>query len=1048
MYSRYYILFLFILFSGLLQSQTPHFKTHTLFKGQKGYTVNDAFQDSKGLLWYATSEGLVLYDGVSYKKFTTEDSLASNYISTISEDLHNNLWVGHEKGKISVINDDYQIKKYRDLDTLLTDEVSAIKFLQNGHMLIATLGNGLVDVKDDLVKIYNSETGADDYVYDIELDKKGKIWLATDVGVLCFNVEKNKWSKISMDDGLPDNIVKDLEFDKKGNLWIGMEEVGLAFYDIKTKIINHVPEWNFGNLNHFLVREEGEIWISTKSNGVVKLNYSDYSKFSYKNYLKPDGIISNSTKNLFKDDESNIWIASKEGLSQFTGNLFEILNMNGGSPSNQVYSFIIDSENKYWLACVEGLYVMTTSMTGEFSYQKLLNNDKYKGHIYTSVYQSTNGDVWVGTYGYGIYRFNAQTLAFENYTEKDSLSNNNIISINGDGENIWFSTSGGGVSYLELNEKEIEFKSYLKEDGLGSNYAYSVFKDSKERVWFAKDGGGIALLENGNLESVDQFDTLSNVVYGIVEDRLNNIWFTTANNGLVKYDGKKYHHFTTKDGLITNSFNSIITDEYGNCVLSSNQGVTVINVETNQFVNYTEDDGVAYLSPNLNAIFKDKNGSIWISTANGIIKFNPAIKHKDKSEVKIYITKIQTLDFEITDSISVLNYNENHLVFNYIGLWYKAPENLSYRYKIKGHDVDWIYAQKSLTASYSGLPPGDYTFVVQASVKDGEWNEEQDAEFHFVIESPFWKKWWFIIGVILFIVTGIYLFIKIRVASLKKSEEKLKEEVRRRTAEISKQKDELENNKDIIEQKNKDIMDSIHYAKRIQSAILPSDKIVNEYLKDSFILYKPKDVVAGDFYWMEHKDGTVLFAAADCTGHGVPGAMVSVVCNNALNRSVREYGLTNPGEILDKTRDIIVQEFEKSDEDVKDGMDIALCSLKENILEYSGAHNPLWIIRKGEIIETKANKQPIGQFDNPQPYTTHKFELQKEDVIYIFSDGYVDQFGGAKGKKFKSRAFKELLLSIQDKSMLEQNKIIDDAFETWRGSLEQIDDVCIIGVRV
>ena len=258
----------------------------------------------------------------------------------------------------------------------------------------------------------------------------------------------------------------------------------------------------------------------------------------------------------------------------------------------------------------------------------------------------------------------------------------------------------------------------------------------------------------------------------------------------------------------------------------------------------------------------------------------------------------------------------------------------------------------------------------------------------------------------------------------------------------------------MVEQAHQEIKDSIVYAKRIQSAILPPAKLVKEYLKESFILYKPKDVVAGDFYWMEHREGKVLFAAADCTGHGVPGAMVSVVCNNALNRSVREHGLTNPGEILNKTREIVIQEFEKSDEEVKDGMDIALCALFPSregvggVLQYAGANNPLWMIRNGELIETKANKQPIGQFDNPEPYTTHTFELEQGDSIYIFSDGYVDQFGGEKGKKFKATAFRSLLLSIQDKSMEEQKTIINESFETWKGHLEQIDDVCVIGVKV
>ncbi len=256
-------------------------------------------------------------------------------------------------------------------------------------------------------------------------------------------------------------------------------------------------------------------------------------------------------------------------------------------------------------------------------------------------------------------------------------------------------------------------------------------------------------------------------------------------------------------------------------------------------------------------------------------------------------------------------------------------------------------------------------------------------------------------------------------------------------------------------EKNQEIMDSITYAKRIQNAILPTDKIVKEHLPSSFILYKPKDIVAGDFYWMEsvaptskNKSAKVLFAAADCTGHGVPGAMVSVVCNNALNRCVREHNLTDPAQILDKTREIVVEEFEKSDEEVKDGMDIALCSLEGTTLKYAGAHNPLWIIRNGEIIETKADKQPIGKFIQPLPYTTHTFELQEGDSIYIFSDGYVDQFGGEKGKKFKAKAFRELLLTVQANTMEEQKTTLNNTFESWKGDLEQIDDVCVIGLKI
>lgn len=266
--------------------------------------------------------------------------------------------------------------------------------------------------------------------------------------------------------------------------------------------------------------------------------------------------------------------------------------------------------------------------------------------------------------------------------------------------------------------------------------------------------------------------------------------------------------------------------------------------------------------------------------------------------------------------------------------------------------------------------------------------------------------------------------------------------------EIAGQKEEIERQHLSLEEQHKEITDSISYAERLQTAMLPPLKLFDELLPEHFLLYKPKDVVSGDFYWLEQKHGVILFAAADCTGHGVPGAMVSVICNNALNRCVREYNLNDPGKILDKTREIVIKEFEKSDEDVKDGMDISLCGLMNKTLYWSGANNPLWLVRKGEIIETKADKQPIGKHSNAQPFTSHKINLEKGDTIYVFSDGFADQFGGPKGKKFMASTFKKLLISIQDKSMKDQKTIINKTFEDWKSNQEQLDDVCVIGVRI
>lgn len=273
----------------------------------------------------------------------------------------------------------------------------------------------------------------------------------------------------------------------------------------------------------------------------------------------------------------------------------------------------------------------------------------------------------------------------------------------------------------------------------------------------------------------------------------------------------------------------------------------------------------------------------------------------------------------------------------------------------------------------------------------------------------------------------------------------------------------------ILEQKNREVRDSINYAKQIQEAILPPVKYFKALFPEIFVMYRPKDIVAGDFYWFDRRGDKVFFAAADCTGHGVPGAMVSVICHSALNRSVNEFGLTVPAEILEKTSELVMGTFAKSDRAVKDGMDIALCALdlKTLRLDFSGANNPVWIIKSKQdpagnhpsfkyrietdthaLIELRGDKQPIGHFENKQSFTNQNIQLETGDTVYLSTDGYIDQFGGEKGKKLKSRFFKEKILQIQNHDIAQQYLMITSVFDTWKGDLEQVDDVCVIGIRL
>jgi serine phosphatase RsbU (regulator of sigma subunit) len=263
---------------------------------------------------------------------------------------------------------------------------------------------------------------------------------------------------------------------------------------------------------------------------------------------------------------------------------------------------------------------------------------------------------------------------------------------------------------------------------------------------------------------------------------------------------------------------------------------------------------------------------------------------------------------------------------------------------------------------------------------------------------------------------------------------------------------ELQTQKEMVEHKNKEIVDSINYAKRLQTAILPPMDKVKQHLQKSFVLFKPKDIVSGDFYWMHYEGNELLVAAVDCTGHGVPGAMVSVVGSNALDRCVKEFKLKKPSEIMDKMSQLVQETFETSNNDVKDGMDMTLISLnlRTNKMQFAGANNPLWIVREGadKVEEIKADKQPIGQFEFRKPFTNHIFEMKEGDCVYLLSDGYADQFGGPDGKKFKYKTLRDHMLAIHAAPMEEQVKILEYEFEKWKGNHEQIDDVCIIGIKI
>lgn len=312
--------------------------------------------------------------------------------------------------------------------------------------------------------------------------------------------------------------------------------------------------------------------------------------------------------------------------------------------------------------------------------------------------------------------------------------------------------------------------------------------------------------------------------------------------------------------------------------------------------------------------------------------------------------------------------------------------------------------------------------------------------------------WDLLMVIFIFIVVGNLFFIKWRDKKTQYEIQVLEEKISIRTVEVLQQKFELEKKNELIAEKNKEMTDSLNYAKRIQAAILPKSELITKAFPQSFILYMPKDIVSGDFYSFARKDGKIIIAACDCTGHGVAGAIMSMIGSSLMNQIINEKGITNPGEILNQLNLGIIDALKQTENSSHDGMDVSLCTFDLQNLEltFAGANRPLWLVRNNNLESFKSDKFPIGglQIDHAGSFTNQQIKLEKGDAIYIFSDGYADQFGGMLCKKLMTKKFKEILLSIQDKPMNEQGDYLHQFIKDWMGDVEQVDDVMVIGIRI
>ncbi|MFT4600370.1 MAG: ligand-binding sensor domain-containing protein [Arenicella sp.] len=1037
-------------------------------QGLSSSYIMDMIEDKRGNLWFSTwTAGVTMYNGRTFIQFDESKGLRSNYIWTIHEDKQGRIWFGTDGSGISAYNG-HTFIEYDQEDGLASDLVLDIAEDEDGNIWFAT-GEGLSMFDGETFTSYGTDQGmSGDFITSVAIDKNGDVWCGiAEGGVNRFDGEG--FTHFTENEGLISNNVTKIYLDSEENLWVGTEASGICLYD-GYSFITYQEEMGLSNnyIRSIIEDNYGNMWFGTDEGGACMFN-----RFEFKNFTDIEGMSNNSIWSLLEDSDGNIWFGTfGSGANVYNERSFENYSEKQGLNDHIVRDIYQDQEGYLWFTTNNGVSKYDGKTFQHYTEEQGLGLNKVR-----AMHQDMEGNYWFATDGNGVSKFDGET--FTNYNTTNGMSGDNVLCIyENELGDLWFGTYLDGITRYD----GYTFSHFTEEQGLANNTVQSIIQDSIGRMYFGTKGAGLTIFDGQNITNYTTREGLSdNFVISLHEDSEGTIWVGTEGSGLNKFATDTIISYDTKDGLSNNIIWSIIEDNNGELWLGTEKGLNNFSIDDSLGVvitNFGKLDGIKGSDFYPNSVCLDDENRLWWGTGKALamldltkyeqIKKPPYLqitdirldqtfvdyrKLKDSTRHDHYLSetsskKLNPIKFTEVEAFTntpkelELPYYLNHVTFYFSGIDWSAPHKVRYQYKLQGHNDEWSPILSDNKAVYTNIPSGEYLFKVRAIGDSKIWSNE--IAYHLVIHPPWWETWW---AYTLYVILGaliIFLVIRFRTKQLLENQRHLESVVTQRTYEVVKQKE-------LVEYKNKEITDSITYAQRIQNAILPTKHLIGMHLNETFFYYRPKDIVAGDFYWLETSDkNEVLLAAADCTGHGVPGAMVSVVCNNALNRTVREFKLHSPADILNKVRDLVIETFQTSETEVKDGMDIALVSInkKTNVVTYAGANNDLYIVRNGELEIITADKQPIGRYVAEKDFTEHSIQLKKGDCIYVFTDGYMDQFGGPKGKKFKYSAFRNMIIEIHDKPMEEQEAHINKVFNQWMGRLEQLDDICVIGVRI
>jgi len=1077
------------------------FTNFTTAQGLSNNTVWSVTEDKTGNLWFGTDGGGVSrYDGSranhtcnkntckhdlripqdlkehnnelakSFTNYTTSQGLANNTVWNIVEDKRGNLWFGTDGGGVSRYNG----KSFTNFTTaqgLINNTVWNITEDKTGNLWFGTDGGGVCRYDGKSFTTFTTELGqANNTVWSIIEDKTGNLWFGTDGGGVS-RYDGKSFTNYTTAQGLASNTVWSIMEDKTENLWFGTQGSGISRYDGKS-FTNFTTAQGLVNNTVWSIMEDkrGNLWFGTDGGGVSRYDPSAKLRTgseSFTNFTTEQGLANNTVRSITEDKAGNLWFGtSGGGVSRYDGNRVEAIEaaLQRGEIIPQRIQQDLKRENGK----------LVKSFTNFTTAQGLSNN------TVLSITEDKMGNLWFGTDGGGLCRYDGKS--FMNYTNAHGLPDNSVTQVvlmnedpsNKFGAGIAMGTNLG-VGVLVAFTPRLRAGDTQKNGS--TSLTTSIPAQNNKTNQELKNYTPVIEIYNSNTGyPVKDVNAGQNCMF---MDTKGIIWAGTGSDktGLVRFDYAALNKNKMPPDVFIQSLK--INNEsvcWYNLQSSSNaKGELVLSGAVGGLTSYSRTT-----PPNITEE---------VTTLGKVL--NDAERNTMRQKFRDIKFDGITTFYPLPENL-ILPHKNNNVTFDFAAIEPAKPYLVRYQYILEGYDDDWSPIINKTSATFGNINEGAYTFKLKAQSPFGVWSEP--VEYKFKVLPPWWRTWWMYSVYCIVAIALVALIVWWNSRRLKAKARELTEEVRKATTAIRSEKEKVElantlirsekekvelantiirsekekvelanieisEQKKIVEKQKEKIIDSITYAQRIQQSILMEEAEVQNYLPNSFIYFQPKDIVSGDFYWCSKLNDKIIIAAVDCTGHGVPGAFMSMIGNTLLNQIVNEKHITKPSEILELLNLGVYEALHQKKDGAlsDDGMDIALCTIdyKNNEVHFSG-QNPLYVVSDGQIEVIEGDVNGIGgggmiaKLHDPlkKVFTNHVIPIKDGMSIYLSTDGYLDQFGGSDRKKFGIKKFKDLLLSSQHLSMKKQKELIALAHTEWKRNTVQIDDVLIIGIRV